>query len=81
MLSDEDKKDVIENKSKYSKDEIESKLSVICYRKKVNFDSSDLDKNENKEEEVITTYSVVDNGASIPAWISAVMDTKKNKKD
>ena len=81
MLSDEDKKDVIENKSKYSKDEIESKLSVICYRKKENCDTWDLDKNENKEEDVSTTYAVVDNGASIPAWISAVMDTKKNKKD
>ena len=33
MLSDEDKKDVIENKSKYSLDEIEAKLSVICVRK------------------------------------------------
>ena len=41
MLSDEDKKDVIENKSKYSLDEIEAKLSVICVRKKVNFDLED----------------------------------------
>ena len=37
MLSDEDKKDVIENKSKYSLEEIESKLAVICFKKKVNF--------------------------------------------
>ena len=36
MLSDEDKKDVIENKSKYSLDDIEAKLSVICVEKKVN---------------------------------------------
>ena len=47
MLSDEDKKDVIENKSKYSLDDIEAKLSVICVRKKVNFD---LDSNNNKEK-------------------------------
>lgn len=77
MLSDEDKKEVIENKSKYSKDEIEAKLSVICYRKKVNFDSSNLEKNENKEEDVVTTYSVENVGSTIPAWVSALMDTKK----
>jgi len=29
MLSDEDKKDVIENKTKYTLDEIKAKLSVI----------------------------------------------------
>ena len=76
MLSDEDKKEVIENKSKYSKDEIEAKLSVICYRKKVNFDSSDLEKNENKMEDVATTYSIENVGSTIPAWVSALIDTK-----
>lgn len=59
MLSNEDKKDVIENKSKYSLEDIEAKLSVICVRKKVNFDLEDSDKNEGKvEDEVITTYSL-----------------------
>ena len=38
-----DKKDVIENKSKYSLDEIKAKLSVICYEKKVNFNSDNSD--------------------------------------
>lgn len=37
MLSDEDKKDVIEHKSEYSLEEIESKLALIGYRKGVNF--------------------------------------------
>lgn len=37
MLSDEDKKDVMENKRNYSLEDIEAKLAVICYRKKVNF--------------------------------------------
>ena len=37
MLSDEDKKDVIEHKTEYSLDEIKAKLAVICYEKKVNF--------------------------------------------
>jgi hypothetical protein len=39
MLSEEDKKDVIENKVKYSLDEIKAKLAVICFEKKVNFNS------------------------------------------
>lgn len=60
MLSDEDKKDVIENKSNYSLDEIESKLSVICVRKKVNFDKEDSDKNEVTVDKEVTTYNLND---------------------
>lgn len=76
MLSDEDKKDVIENKSKYTLDEIESKLSVICVRKKVNFDlSSD---NTNKEE-VPTTFSLdsLEDNVGLPAWLKAVEENSK----
>jgi len=39
MLSEEDKKDVIENKAKYSLEEIKAKLAVVCFEKKVNFNS------------------------------------------
>jgi len=82
MLSEEDKRDVIENKAKYSKDEIEAKLSVICYRKKVNFDSSNLENNDNNmKDNVVTTFSLEDTNVSIPAWVSAVKDTKKNKHE
>ena len=73
MLSDEDKKDVIENKAKYSLDDIEAKLSVICVRKKVNFD---LDDDKNNEEEASPAYTFnlnnVDSDPSLPAWIKAV---------
>lgn len=69
MLSDEDKKDVIENKSKYSLDEIESKLSVICVRKKVNFN---LEESTEKET-VPTTFNIDSNaGEELPAWLKAV---------
>ncbi len=78
MLSDEDKKDVVENKDSYSLEEIEAKLSVICVRNKVNFDLEDSSKNEEEVEEV-TTYSIDNNGASIPAWISALKKTRDNK--
>jgi len=84
MLNDEDKKDVRENINNYSKDDIEAKLSVICVRKKVNFEQDNLDKNDNKVEEensAVTTFNVNDNeGSDIPAWISACIDTQNSKK-
>lgn len=71
MLSDEDKIDVINNKDKYSLDEIEAKLSVICFRKKVNFDLESSDQNEEKIED-ITTYSLQGSQTTIPAWIKSI---------
>ena len=69
-LSDDDKKDVIDNIDKYSVDDIEAKLSVICVRNKVSFD---LD--ENKETKP-TTYNLnngEDDDESIPAWVKAAL--------
>lgn len=77
MLSDEDKADVIKNKSNYTLEEIESKLSVICVRKKVKFDLADNDNFNNKKSGKDLIYSFeesqIDNA---PAWIQAV----KNKR-
>lgn len=83
MLSDEDKKDVIENKANYSLEDIEAKLSVICVRKKVNFDLENTSKNDNKvEEEKITTYNISnDEIASAPAWITALKNTRDKKNN
>jgi hypothetical protein len=72
MLSDEDKKEVIENKSKYSLDDIEAKLSVICVRKKVNFENKD---DSEAEQNPATTFNL--NSAEVcdlPAWLKAVDD-------
>ena len=85
MLSDEDKKDVIENKSNYSLDDIEAKLSVICVRKKVNFDLDNSSKNENKveaeKEEVTTTYSLNDADSTIvPEFIQALRNNRDSKE-
>ena len=74
MLSDEDKADVITNKSQYSLDEIESKLSVICVRKRVNFTVDEKDEKEAKED-VITTFNLGDVDSNIPSWIKAVRQT------
>lgn len=75
MLSDEDKKDVIDNKSKYTLDDIEAKLSVICVRKKVNFD---LESKETKVEEAApVTYNLnAVEADNLPAWLKAVEATK-----
>ena len=82
MLSDEDKQDVIENKSKYSLDDIEAKLSVLCFRKKVNFDLSNEGTDDKvKEETAPMTYNLNETEASaIPAWIKAVQATKERNK-
>ena len=72
MLSDEDKKDVIENINTYSLDDIEAKLSIICVRNKVNFNLDDETKAEG-----VTTFSL-DNSEeddAVPAWIKAVQAT------
>ena len=78
MLSDEDKKDVIENIDTYSLNDIEAKLSIICVRNKVSFD---LDENHKNHQDP-TTYNLNgDNNddADTPAWIKAVLETAKNK--
>ena len=81
MLSDEDKADVIKNKSNYSLDEIESKLSVICVRKKVNFDLEDTSKEDEEVDKSVMTYTVNDNeGSSTPAWIAALKNTRDSRK-
>ena len=75
MLNDEDKKDVVDNIDKYSLDEIEAKLSVICVRNKVNFS---LD-NETEEPKQAFTFNlntaVEDNDDEIPEWLKAVQET------
>lgn len=75
MLSDEDKKDVIANKSNYSLREIKAELSMICVDKKVNFN---LNEELRNETEVPFTYNLNSQESSIlPAWLKAVEDTKK----
>lgn len=78
MLSNEDKKDVMENKEKYSLDEIEAKLSVICFRKKINFAS----EKEEPEGEPATpvTYSLEDATEDVPAWLNSIRDAHNKNK-
>ena len=76
MLSDEDKKDVVENIDTYSLDDIEAKLSIICVRNKVSFNLDDNSKENHKP----TVYNLGDdylNDSSTPAWVKAALDVAK----
>ena len=77
MLTDDDKAEVIANKANYTVEDIEEKLSVICFRKKVNFELEDNSKNHNKTEQPAVTFNVSNLGASKPDWLIAVDNAKK----
>ena len=71
MLSDEDKKDVVDHLDTYSLDDIEAKLSVICVRNKVDF-------NLDKDEQPIGLFNLDNsNDDNAPEWIKAVRETAK----
>ena len=72
MLSDEDKKDVVDNIDSYSLSEIEAKLCVACYRSGVGFGSTEA---EAKKDEV-TTFNLGSVEDTTPAWIKAVEQHK-----
>lgn len=81
MLSDEleEKKEIVANKANYSLKEIEEKLSVLCFRHKVNFDLENTSKNDKNTEAPVVTFNLSGAaGASQPAWLSAV-DNYKSK--
>ena len=79
MLSDEEKADVVENIDKYSLDDIEAKLSIICVRNKVNFNLED-ENTEKKETVVFSLDNEEDDDAVVPAWVKAIQKVAKNKK-
>ena len=70
MLSDEDKKEVVDNIKTYSLEKIEEKLSVICVRNKVSFAL--------EEEKPNTTFNLETESVPADSWIAAVKETQKN---
>ena len=75
MLSDEDKKNVIENKANFTLDEIKKELSVICVDKKVDFTK----KEDKRENDAPTIFNLNDSvGSDLPAWLKAV-ENRKNQ--
>lgn len=73
MLSDDDKKDVIDNIDTYSLDDIEAKLSIICVRNRVSF----AQEEEPKDPTVYNLEHQDDNEAT-PAWVKAALDVAKS---
>lgn len=74
MLSDEAKKEVIDNIDSYSLDDIEAKLAILCVRNKVSFD---LDND--KQEPV--SYGLEVEGpaaADVPEWVKAIQEVAKS---
>ena len=69
MLSDEDKKDVIENIDNYSLNDIEAKLSILCVRNKVSFNLDD-NKDEGKDPMTFSLNGGMSDEA--PAWVKAL---------
>lgn len=74
MLSDEDKKDVIEHKRDYSLDDIEAKLAVIGLHKGVNFS---LENEGNHSDGVQVDVNNAGND-STPDWVNAVLAVENN---
>lgn len=76
MLSEEDKKDVLDNIDTYSLDDIEAKLSVICVRKRINFNLDEEDKLEDQ-----MTFSLGGSAGEnndVPEWVKAVQECERS---
>ena len=68
MLADEDKEDVKTNVDLYSLEEIESKLAVICVRKKVNFNLGA----EEEEDAPAQELNKMINRTIVLIWIASI---------
>ena len=77
MLSDDDKKDIMENKTKYSLDEIEAKLSII-YTKKQFALQNQVEIQKQETSSPIVTYNLKEKEMmdSAPDWVKAVRETE-----
>ena len=69
MLSDELKKNVVDNIDTYSLKDIEAELSILCVRNKVSFDLE-----ENKNEPINYNLNDINGSANdnVPEWIKAI---------
>jgi chemotaxis protein histidine kinase CheA len=78
MLSDEDKKDCIDNIATYSYDDIEAKLSIICVRNRVSFN---LDDDKQPGDAGVQTFNLGDldnEDKDLPAWVQRVQEVAKD---
>lgn len=78
MLTEEEMKEVVENKSKYTLDEIESKLSVMFTRKQRAAAAEVVEEPAEEVVEVPTIFNVQEDLSNVPDWVKAVKETEKN---
>lgn len=78
MLSDADKKDVVDNIDKYTLDDIEAKLSIICVRNKVNFNHNESEKDNSPASQYSFNLNQIQNdNDNTPDWVKAVRNKQK----
>lgn len=80
MLTDEQKKDVVEHMDTYSLDDIEAKLSVACIRSGVNFAQQPQQQPANAPQGLFALGNpgVGAGNNDIPEWIKAVQANAQN---
>ncbi len=78
MLSEEDKKDVLDNKEKYSLDTIEAKLSIIYTKKQFDLEKSNTAQSNNIAKNVVTfNLNNKEINENVPDWVKAVREVEK----
>lgn len=80
MLTDEDKKDVIEHIDNYSLDDIEAKLSIICVRNRVDFKLADEQQANNPNQQFMLNLQTEQTSVEeddVPAWVKLVRQASK----
>lgn len=77
MLSDDDKKDVVEHIDTYSLDDIEAKLSILCVRNKVNFNLEDKHEEDDKTPKGLFNLEHLETD-NVPDWVKAIRETAKS---
>ena len=75
MLDEQDLEEVKTNMDNYSLEDIESKLSIIAFRKKVNFN---LEDETHKDDIVAFNANQVEDHT--PAWVKALDKVKNNRR-
>ena len=78
MLDDSEKKEIKDNKSKFSLEDIEAKLSILYTRKSMKLDlEQHAQEAETQVEQNVTTYSLADNMSNLPDWVKAVHEVEE----
>ena len=81
MLDDSEKQEIKDNKSKFSLEDIEAKLSILYTRKNIKLDLNQLAQEaENQVEKNVTTYSLADNMSGLPDWVKAVHEVEEKNE-